>query len=161
MSTLNRLHNIKFKNFTTHSTFSVLSFKKNLRNISLSRDISLRLLRSLVRNRPPAENTRSVSTEVGGIVSKDICSWEIAAVFSPPAAKSCTSFIKVSETGFEILLWSRSKDSLLVMLGSETSSRSSEAVTIEDFSVSESNNLTCRLLRFLTIDVLPDNLQES
>ena len=86
-------------------------------------------------------------------MSKGRCSWEIAAVFSPPAAKSCTSFIKVSETGFEILLWSRSKDSLLVMLVSETSSRSSEAVTMEVSSVS--NNITCKLLRFLTTVVLP------
>ena len=66
----------------------------------MSRDISLRLVRSLVKNRPPAENTRSVSTEVGGIVSKQRCSWEIAAVFPPLAAKSFTYFIKVSETGF-------------------------------------------------------------
>ena len=102
-------------------------------------------------NRPPAENTRSVSTEVCGIVSKERCCWKIAAVFSPPAAKSCT-FIKVSETRFETLLWSRSKESLLVMLVSETSSRSSEAVTMEVSSVSE--NLTCKLLRFLTIVVL-------
>ena len=62
------------------------------------------MVRNLVRKRPPAENIRSVSSEVGGIVSKERCSWEIAAVFSPPAAKSCTSFIKVSETGFKILL---------------------------------------------------------
>ena len=55
------------KHYATHKTFSVLSFKKNLGNISLSRDISLRLVRSLVRNRPPAENTHSVSTEVGAL----------------------------------------------------------------------------------------------
>ena len=66
----------------------------------MTRVISLRLVRSLVRNRPPAENIRFVSTEVGGIVSKERCSWEIAAVFPPLAAKSCTYFIKVSETGF-------------------------------------------------------------
>ena len=61
----------------------------------------------------------------------------------------------MSETGFEISLWSKSEDSLLVMLGPKTSSLSSEAVTIEVSSVSESNNLTCRLLVFLTIVVLP------
>ena len=62
------------KHYASHNTFSVLSFKNNLKNISLSRDISLRLGRSLVKNRPPAENTRSVSTEVGGIVNKERCS---------------------------------------------------------------------------------------
>ena len=77
MSTLNRYIDYKISNlkhYATHNTFSVLSFKKNLGNISLSWDISLRLVRSLVRNRPPAENTRSVSTEVGGIVRKERCS---------------------------------------------------------------------------------------
>ena len=72
---------LNLKHYASRNTFSVLSFKKNLRNISLSRDISLRLVRSLVRNRPPAENTRFVSTEVCGIVSKERCSWETSEVF--------------------------------------------------------------------------------
>ena len=42
---------------------------------------------------------------------------------------------------------------MLVMLVSETSSRSSVAVTMEVSSVS--NKLTCKPLRFLTIVVLP------
>ena len=67
-----------------------------------------------------------------------------SSLFSSSSEK--LHFIKVSETRFEILLWSRSKDSLLVMLASE-------AVTMEVSSVS--NNLTCKLLRFLTIVVLP------
>ena len=71
MSTFNRLHKLKFKTYRNSQHFLSLEFKKNLSNISLSMDISLRLVRSLVRNRPPAENTRSVSTEVGGIVSKE------------------------------------------------------------------------------------------
>ena len=41
---------------------------------------------------------------------------------------------------------------MLVMLVSETSSQSSEAVTMEVSSVS--NNITCKLFRFLTIVVL-------
>ena len=133
MSTLNRLHNIKFKTFHDSQHFLSLESKEKSKEHQYARDISLRLVRSLVRNRPPAENTRSVSTEVGGIVSKERCSWEIATVFSPAAAKSCTSFIKVSE----ISLCSRSKDSLLVILGSDTPYRSSEAVAIELTSVSE------------------------
>ena len=40
--------------------------KNNFKKISLSNVLSLMLLRSFVRNSPPAENTRSASTEVGG-----------------------------------------------------------------------------------------------
>ena len=61
----------KIKNISQLTTLSQSSVSiQNLKNTSLSRDTSLRLVPSLDRNRPLAENTRSVSTEVGGIVSK-------------------------------------------------------------------------------------------
>ena len=52
------------------NTFSLLRLraKKNFRNISLTNVLSLILLRNFAKNSPPAEKTRSASTEVGGII---------------------------------------------------------------------------------------------
>ena len=52
------------------NTFSFLRLraKKDFRNISLTNVLSLIPLRNFVKNSPPAEKTRSASTEVGAII---------------------------------------------------------------------------------------------
>ena len=62
----------------------------------MSIDESFNLLLMLVRKRQDAENTRSASTEVGGIVIKELYKSVKTFVFSPPEANNSNSFANVS-----------------------------------------------------------------
>ena len=67
-------------------------------NISRSIDRSLRLFLSFVKNNPAAENTRSASTEVGGMVRRALftVTMDLKEVCSLPTANCWTSLEKVS-----------------------------------------------------------------
>ena len=65
--------------------------KKNRRNIIRSIYRSLRLVPSLVKNNPAAENTRSASTEVGGMVSRALFTAAMEVVCYLPTTNSCIS----------------------------------------------------------------------
>ena len=62
-------------------------------NISWSIDQSLRLVLSFVKNNPAAENTRSASTEVGGMVKRALFTAAMEVVCSLPFKKKYLTLI--------------------------------------------------------------------
>ena len=115
---------------STQNICSFLRAKINFKKICLSNELSLMLLRSLVNNSPPAENTRSVSTEVGGTIWRDWWSSCNSAHCFLPTMKSPIFLAKVSWTSELIseLCCFRKSDSCFAMNGTDvtTSTGSSQ-----------------------------------
>ena len=140
------------------NTFSFLQAKNNFRNISLSNVVSLILLRNLVQKSPLAENTRSASTEVGGIRRRAWCRSCNAVVCFRPAMKRPISFVKVFWTSELVpieLCCLRKSESCFAMVGTDVTSTIGWASQVESgTSTSSVKSRWWRALAFLVIVAL-------